>query len=137
MAVGCHSEDGCVTKALNSALFLTCDRLRDLPLAAWWAQPWWRCGRCVPGQCSVRPIWNLCCGSKVPHNFGRKLPPAITTLDMAQKEHDLLDVLGDIATGVATTAAGTDANYKALNCKLKPVDSKSKEYKYIHTSRFS
>lgn len=72
----------------------------------------------------------------IPHSFGRKAPPPITTVDQVQKEFELLHTLGDIAIGV--TAADTtstehpdDANYKALNASLKLLDPESKEFKII------
>jgi poly [ADP-ribose] polymerase len=76
----------------------------------------------------------------IPHNFGRKAPPAITTLDQVHHEFDMLHTLGDIAVGVnASDASKTDAaaehpddvNYKALHATLKLLDPKSDDFKII------
>lgn len=72
----------------------------------------------------------------IPHSFGRKKPPAITTESECQKEFDLLDMLSDIAKGVATGAKDAkqhpdDANYKALGTTLKYVAPGSKDFKIV------
>lgn len=74
----------------------------------------------------------------IPHNFGRKAPPAIASEAAVQKEFDMLNALSDIAVGVAATDSGSsehpdDANYKALNANLKLLDPKSKDFKIIET----
>jgi len=82
----------------------------------------------------------------IPHDFGRKRPPAITTAETLQKKRDMLNVLADIEVALgmenkATAAAAApvenalphpiDANYKTLKADLVYVDPKSDEYTMI------
>lgn len=72
----------------------------------------------------------------IPHSFGRKKPPAISTEEACQKEFDLLDMLSDITTGVAVAGSGgklhpDDANYRALGTTLKHIAPGAKEHKMV------
>ncbi|XP_048755793.1 protein mono-ADP-ribosyltransferase PARP3-like isoform X2 [Ostrea edulis] len=82
----------------------------------------------------------------IPHDFGRKIPPVIDTLEIIRQKYDMLLVLGDIE--IAQTlekekekiVAGSekqphplDVNYGLLKCNLDLVDPKSKDYKVLET----
>jgi poly [ADP-ribose] polymerase len=80
----------------------------------------------------------------IPHDFGRRVPPLIKTLETVQEKKELLGVLGDIeiAQGLLknkeeqeskTTEVDhpLDAKYKQLQCTLEPLDKNSEEYKIL------
>lgn len=82
----------------------------------------------------------------IPHDFGRKVPPVMNTLETIRKKYDMLLVLGDIEIAqtlekekekVASESAKQphplDVNYNLLKCELKLLDPKSKEYKTLDT----
>lgn len=85
----------------------------------------------------------------IPHDFGRRIPPTIDTLETLRSKMDMLLVLGDIALAQEMEKerdkmAGSkkdkdkpahplDVNYNLLKCDLERVDPKSKEYKILET----
>ncbi|XP_069115316.1 protein mono-ADP-ribosyltransferase PARP3-like [Argopecten irradians] len=81
----------------------------------------------------------------IPHNFGRKIPPAIRDLETIRQKMDMLLVLGDIEIAQSmqkntrsSKAGGAtphpfDVNYGMLKCTLDLLDSKSNEYKILET----
>lgn len=82
----------------------------------------------------------------IPHDFGRKVPPVMDTLETIRQKYDMLLVLGDIEIAqtlekekekVASKSAKQphplDINYNLLKCELKLLDPKSKEYKTLET----
>ena len=82
----------------------------------------------------------------IPHAFGRRVPPPISTLDVLQKKFDMLNVLGDIEIALGMekdeVKAGedkellphpADENYKKLKANLEWVDPSSKEFAFIKT----
>lgn len=82
----------------------------------------------------------------IPHAFGRKVPPPISTLDLLQKKFDMLNVLNDIeiALGMQKKDARAEAeedllphpadeNYKKLNAHLEWVDPAHREFDIVKT----
>lgn len=82
----------------------------------------------------------------IPHNFGRKVPPVMNTLEAVRQKYEMLLVLGDIEIAqtlqkekekVASESVKQphplDINYNLLKCELKLLDPKSKEYKILET----
>lgn len=83
--------------------------------------------------------------TQIPHSFGRQKPPAITSVEEVQKKYDMLNILGDIQSATAAEKEASkskksdagevphpcDVSYATLDCDLKPLDPKSKEYKLI------
>lgn len=84
----------------------------------------------------------------IPHDFGRKIPPAIRDLEALRQKMDMLLVLGDIEIAMSMEKAVDqkyaanksaevphpfDNNYGMLNCKLELVSQKSEEFKVIKT----
>ncbi|XP_060076996.1 protein mono-ADP-ribosyltransferase PARP3-like [Ylistrum balloti] len=82
----------------------------------------------------------------IPHNFGRKIPPTIASLETIRQKMDMLLVLGDIEiaqslqknTRSSSKNAGKephplDVNYGLLKCQLDLLDKKSQEYKVLET----
>ena len=74
----------------------------------------------------------------VPHEFGRRAPPLIKTVQQLKHEIELLEALDDIE--VAFSALKTDENnrlnpidqnYEQLKCKLNPVDKTTEVYQLI------
>lgn len=70
----------------------------------------------------------------VPHAFGMKVPPPITTLPHLLQKVELLQTLGDVEIAQsllkAADASGVienpiDSHYKKLRCELKPLDHAS------------
>jgi poly [ADP-ribose] polymerase 2/3/4 len=80
----------------------------------------------------------------IPHSFGRRVPPPISTVELLHKKVDMLNVLNDIeiAVSMQKEEASTDEefapnpadeNYKNLSADLEYVDPKSDEYDFIST----
>ncbi len=79
----------------------------------------------------------------IPHDFGRKRPPVISTAETLQKKRDMLNVLADIevALGMEKKAEEKpvsellpnpiDSQYNTLNASLDVVDPKSEEMAFI------
>jgi len=80
----------------------------------------------------------------IPHDFGRRKPPVISTPETLQKKRDMLNVLADIevALGMEKKAEAPkpvgellpnplDAQYDKLNATLDLVDPKSEEFAFI------
>ncbi len=79
----------------------------------------------------------------IPHDFGRRKPPVISSPETLQKKRDMLNVLADIevALGLEKKAEEKapsellpnplDANYGTLKCNLDYVDPKSDEFAFI------
>mmetsp|Transcript_13919 Transcript_13919/g.21067 ORF Transcript_13919/g.21067 Transcript_13919/m.21067 type:complete len:489 (+) Transcript_13919:21-1487(+) len=86
--------------------------------------------------------------SVIPHAFGRRVPPSISSEELLQKKRDMLAVLGDIVIAqslkkeqetitetqtVEEVEHPTDIQYKTLGCTVTPVDKKSDIWKMIET----
>lgn len=82
----------------------------------------------------------------IPHNFGRRRPPPITTPELLQAKKDMLLVLADIELAQTLQAAPEeeeeevqevphplDRDYQLLRCQLQLLDPEAPEYKVIHT----
>lgn len=78
--------------------------------------------------------------SLIPHDFGfQKMSNFILdTEEKVKSKLDMLQSLSDMQVATKILDQGTspeenilDANYRKLECKLKPIDHKSKEYKLI------
>lgn len=81
----------------------------------------------------------------IPHAFGRKVPPPISTPDVLHKKFDMLNVLNDIeiALGLENKEKDdadekllphpADQNYKKLKADLEYVDPASKEFAFVKT----
>ncbi|XP_022104043.1 poly [ADP-ribose] polymerase 3-like [Acanthaster planci] len=84
----------------------------------------------------------------IPHSFGRKLPPTISTQETVQNKKDMLLVLSDIviaqdikkeqdetlSQSQADVAPNPlDVNYELLKCKLEHLEPKTKEHEVIRT----
>ncbi|OCT85690.1 poly(ADP-ribose) polymerase family member 3 L homeolog isoform X1 [Xenopus laevis] len=85
----------------------------------------------------------------VPHNFGRRTPPVIDTVEVLQAKKDMLLVLADIELAQTLQADKVkkeeeeekvqevphplDVDYGLLKCDLSLLDTKSEEYKVINT----
>jgi len=76
--------------------------------------------------------------TRVPHNFGFRMPPLITTVDMVKAETDLLDALSEIEiamTLISNKGNGDlnvfDKHYNQLNCDIQPLDPSSTEWDVI------
>lgn len=79
----------------------------------------------------------------IPHAFGRRVPPPISTADLLNKKIDMLNVLNDIeiALGLESGAEKaskekvlphpTDSHYKKIKADLEYVDTKSEEYRMV------
>ncbi|XP_036594429.1 protein mono-ADP-ribosyltransferase PARP3 [Trichosurus vulpecula] len=83
----------------------------------------------------------------IPHNFGRKRPPPINSLEVLQAKKDMLLVLADIELAQALKAGQEeeenikvgevphplDRDYELLRCQLQPLATDTHEYKLIET----
>lgn len=84
----------------------------------------------------------------IPHDFGRRIPPAIDDLETLRSKMDMLLVLGDIELAqemqkekdkmaakekADKPAHPLDVNYNMLKCDLEHLDPKSKEYQILET----
>uniref|UniRef100_A0A8B8BUJ9 Poly [ADP-ribose] polymerase n=1 Tax=Crassostrea virginica TaxID=6565 RepID=A0A8B8BUJ9_CRAVI len=83
----------------------------------------------------------------IPHDFGRRVPPVMDTLEIIRQKYDMLLVLGDIeiaqtlekekekiaSKDSAKQPHPLDIDYNLLKCELKLLDPKSKEYKILET----
>lgn len=87
--------------------------------------------------------------SYIPHAFGRKVPPVVTSEDV-QKKKDMLNIIGDVgaavqsqkkkkkkkggkAAKVVTEPAIVDTKYDSLECQLTSVAADSEEFEYVKT----
>ncbi|XP_053325774.1 LOW QUALITY PROTEIN: protein mono-ADP-ribosyltransferase PARP3 [Spea bombifrons] len=84
----------------------------------------------------------------IPHNFGRKTPPVIDSLDVLQAKKDMLLVLADIELAqtlqadklkqeqeaeITEVPHPLDVDYQLLKCELSLLDPSVEEYKIIQT----
>eukprot|EP01125_Pyxidicula_operculata_P017719 TRINITY_DN623_c0_g1_i1.p1 TRINITY_DN623_c0_g1~~TRINITY_DN623_c0_g1_i1.p1 ORF type:complete len:610 (+),score=201.99 TRINITY_DN623_c0_g1_i1:62-1891(+) len=79
----------------------------------------------------------------IPHAFGRRTPPIISTAETVQNKRDMLAVLSDIELAAELSAQKKeestkeeidhpiDINYRKLDTDLVHVDKSSEEYKYV------
>jgi poly [ADP-ribose] polymerase len=81
--------------------------------------------------------------TNIPHSFGRRTPPPISTMDVLHKKVEMLNVLNDIEIAIGLQKAAearpeaellpnpADEHYKKLRARLEPVDDGSDEYRWI------
>lgn len=81
----------------------------------------------------------------IPHAFGRRVPPPISTLDLLHKKVDMLNVLNDIeialgmekkeseAAEEALLPHPADQHYQKLKADLEWVDPNTREFDFIKT----
>jgi len=75
----------------------------------------------------------------IPHSFGRRKGPTLSTAESVQRKRDMLSVLGDIKlahdlkeTSEVSDKHELDINYGLLDSDLTLLDVNSTEYKYIY-----
>ena len=99
------------------------------------------------GKTTGAAILNACNDfyTRIPHEFGFKTPPRITTMDQVKKKISLLEALGDIEVAMKIINSKEDADmnpvdwhYKNLACDLEPLEKASHDYglveRYIKTT---
>ncbi|XP_028328682.1 poly [ADP-ribose] polymerase 2-like [Gouania willdenowi] len=76
--------------------------------------------------------------TRIPHNFGLKTPPLISTEVHLKEKMALLEALSDIQIAVKMVQSGQDSDehpvdrhYHSLQCKLEPLDPSGSNYKII------
>ncbi|XP_041659335.1 poly [ADP-ribose] polymerase 2 [Cheilinus undulatus] len=76
--------------------------------------------------------------TRIPHDFGLRVPPIIRTEDELKEKIALLEALSDIQIAVKMVQSSEDSDehpldrqYKSLRCQLQPLDSGCEEYKVI------
>uniref|UniRef100_A0A8C5HGG7 Poly [ADP-ribose] polymerase n=1 Tax=Gouania willdenowi TaxID=441366 RepID=A0A8C5HGG7_GOUWI len=77
--------------------------------------------------------------TRIPHNFGLKTPPLISTEVHLKEKMALLEALSDIQIAVKMVQSGQDSDehpvdrhYHSLQCKLEPLDPSGSNYKIIN-----
>ncbi|KAK7475539.1 hypothetical protein BaRGS_00033228, partial [Batillaria attramentaria] len=77
--------------------------------------------------------------TRIPHDFGMRVPPVIRTPKEVKEKLQLLEALEDIQYALKMLKQGdksenpVDRHYHALACNLEPVDHSSDEFKLIDT----
>ncbi|TNN12326.1 Poly [ADP-ribose] polymerase 2 [Schistosoma japonicum] len=68
--------------------------------------------------------------TRIPHDFGMRVPPVIRTMPEVKSKIELLEALSDIEFAVnimknnqSSTENIIDVNYKRLNCEIQPLQS--------------
>ncbi|CAF0727501.1 unnamed protein product [Brachionus calyciflorus] len=75
--------------------------------------------------------------TRIPHDFGMKVPPLINTPQQLREKLKLLEVLEDVEVAVSILNTKSeidnpiDRHYDQLNCCLKPLDHNDKMFKII------
>ena len=83
--------------------------------------------------------------TRIPHNFGFKVPPLIKTLEEVKLKMDLLDALIDIEAAVKIIKSGNEDHvhkadnfYQNLKCDMKPLEKDSEMFQmlseYLHNT---
>jgi poly [ADP-ribose] polymerase 2/3/4 len=76
--------------------------------------------------------------TRIPHDFGRKVPPMIRTMQQLREKMKLLDILGEVEVAVKIMNQKSDIlnpidrAYDQLQCKLKPVNEDEAIYSIIN-----
>ncbi|KAM7400173.1 hypothetical protein PAMA_004733 [Pampus argenteus] len=95
---------------------------------------------CLKKKGSNRELLEACNQfyTRIPHDFGLKIPPIIHTEDELKEKIKLLEALSDIQIAVKMVQSSgggdehpLDRQYQSLHCKLQHIDSSSHEYKLI------
>lgn len=80
--------------------------------------------------------------TRIPHDFGMKVPPVINTLAQIREKMKLLEILDDVEVAIKVLNQKSDIDnpidrhYDQLDCKLKPIDKTDKMYKIIEDYLF-
>ena len=75
--------------------------------------------------------------TRIPHDFGMRKPPLISTLPQVREKLRLLEVLDDVEVAVKAMNQKSeivnpiDRHYDQLECKLKPISNEDKMFKII------
>lgn len=75
--------------------------------------------------------------TRIPHDFGMKVPPLINTKQLLREKLKLLEVLEEVEVAVSILNKATknenpiDEHYEQLNCHLKPLDHSDKIFSII------
>jgi poly [ADP-ribose] polymerase len=75
--------------------------------------------------------------TRIPHDFGMRTPPLITTQSQIREKMKLLEILGDIEIAVkilnqkSEIVNPIDRHYDQLECNLKPLDHSDEIFKLI------
>uniref|UniRef100_A0A1I8HD94 Poly [ADP-ribose] polymerase n=1 Tax=Macrostomum lignano TaxID=282301 RepID=A0A1I8HD94_9PLAT len=82
--------------------------------------------------------------TRIPHDFGMRVPPVIRSLEEIQAKADLLQALEQIQTALKVVSDGAEESgdsaaaehagpvcYRRLACDIEPVDSNSEEFSMI------
>lgn len=75
--------------------------------------------------------------TRIPHDFGMKKPPTISTMKEVREKVKLLELLDDIEVAVKALAQHSDTqnpidrHYEQLDCQVKPLDKSSPMFKLI------
>jgi poly [ADP-ribose] polymerase len=75
--------------------------------------------------------------TRIPHDFGMKVPPIINTMAEVRLKVKLLELLDDIEVAIKALAQKSDLtnpidrNYEQLECELKPLSRDSDTFKLI------
>ncbi|RHZ86579.1 hypothetical protein Glove_48g40 [Diversispora epigaea] len=74
----------------------------------------------------------------IPHSFGMRAPPIISTIVMLKEKLDMVEALGEIEIAASLIKSAdskinlVDSNYNSLNLeKMEPLDHNSEEFKLI------
>ncbi|CAG8809596.1 19643_t:CDS:2, partial [Dentiscutata erythropus] len=74
----------------------------------------------------------------IPHSFGMRTPPIISTLDLLKEKLDMVEALGEIEIAASLIKSADskinllDSHYNSLNLeKMEPLDHDSEEFKLI------
>lgn len=76
--------------------------------------------------------------TRIPHDFGMKKPPLISTIQDIKAKMDLLNTLSDIQIAmtilndkVSEMQHPADSHYHGLNCNITPLEKASTEYEMV------
>ncbi|CAF92030.1 unnamed protein product, partial [Tetraodon nigroviridis] len=95
---------------------------------------------CLKKKASHRQLLEACNQfyTRIPHDFGLKTPPIIQTEQELKDKIALLEALSDIQIAVKMVKANEDSDenpldrqYRALQCRLQPLDAGCHEYEVI------
>lgn len=95
---------------------------------------------CLKSTASRQQLLDACNQfyTRIPHDFGLKTPPLIHTEQELKEKIELLEALSDIQIAVKMVENNEDSDenpldrqYRALHCKMQPLDSACHEYQVI------
>lgn len=93
---------------------------------------------CIENEASKEELTVACTKyyTKIPHKFGMKRPPLITTQEQIEAELELLETLDNIYVAMMILKTPENSNsvdrlYQELKCDIKPLDETEKEFKMV------